>query len=193
MNRVRNRRVGSAASWRTDDQTRRKRIEFPGKSAFVYPWPREGFLFVFGSPLINVHVESRHCFLSKRPPRYLSAQVIANTSPFVPPPWPSSTGPFPSTTALSPLLSSISTKISTNAQIFLFSLRGKPSSRIMQVFRGKRKKRERRIIMDLLSSLHLEARYARGFFSFDVRKDSDRAYVKSMTVDVGPTRAAHGG
>lgn len=86
-----------------------------------------------------------------------------------------------------------STKISTNAQIFLFSLRGKPSSRIMQVFRGKRKKRERRIIMDLLSSLHLEARYARGFFSFDVRKDSDRAYVKSMTVDVGPTRAAHGG
>lgn len=91
----------------TDDQTRRKRIEFPGKSAFVYPWPREGFLFVFGSPLINVHVESLHCFLSKRPPRYLSAQVIANTSPFVPPPWPSSTGPFPSTTALSPLLSSI--------------------------------------------------------------------------------------
>lgn len=47
--------------------------------------------------------------------------------------------------------------------------------------------------MDPLSSLHLEARYARGFFSFDVRKDSDRAYVKSMTVDVGPTRAAHGG
>lgn len=55
LNRVRiERRVGRAPSRRTDDQTRRKRIEFPGKSAFVYSWPREGSLFVFGSPLINV-------------------------------------------------------------------------------------------------------------------------------------------